>query len=64
MDNSWFYRWSNQGLSDLQREYTPMAWGFGAANDDSDIELYKSKYKSTHVLGFNEPDDCEGQSGQ
>ena len=64
LNNTWFYRWNNQGFSDLQREYTPMAWGYGAANDDSDIELYISKYKSTHVLGFNEPDDCDGQSGQ
>ena len=64
MNNTWFYRWNNQGVSDLQREYAPMAWGYGAANDDSDILIYKSKYKSTHVLGFNEPDDCNGQSGQ
>ena len=64
MNNTWFYRWNNQGLSDLQREYTPMSWGYGAANDDSDIELYRSKYKSTHILGFNEPDGCDSQSGQ
>ena len=64
MNNTWFYRWSNQGISDLQREYAPMAWGYGAANDDSDILIYQSKYKSTHILGFNEPDDCNSQSGQ
>lgn len=64
INNSWFYRWNNQGVSDLNRECTPMSWGYGGANDDSDIELYISKYKTTHVLGFNEPDDCNGQSGQ
>ena len=64
MNNTWYYRWNNQGISDLQREYAPMAWGYGAADDDSDIQTYKSKYKSTHILGFNEPDDCNGQSGQ
>lgn len=64
MDNTWFYRWNNQGLSDLQRECSPMAWGYGGANDSNDINLYQSKYKTTHVLGFNEPDDCNGQSGQ
>ena len=64
MNNNWFYRWSNNGTSDLNREYTPMAWGKGAADDDNDIEIIKSKYKSTHILGFNEPDDCNGQSGQ
>ena len=64
MDNTWFYKWSNNGLSDMQRECPPMSWGFGGANDDGDISLYRSIYKSTHVLGFNEPDDCNGQSGQ
>jgi len=64
INNTWFYRWNNQGVSDLKRECTPMSWGYGGANDDSDIELYISKYKNTHVLGFNEPDDCNGQSGQ
>ena len=64
MNNNWFYKWSNNGDSDLDREYTPMAWGKGAADDDNDIEIIKSKYKSTHILAFNEPDDCNGQSGQ
>lgn len=64
MDNRWFYRWNNQGSSDLSREYAPMAWGYGGANDLDDIVLYQSKYKATHVLGFNEPDNCNGESGQ
>ena len=64
MNNDWFYKWSNNGDSDLDREYTPMAWGKGAADDDNDIEIIKNKYKSTHILAFNEPDDCNGQSGQ
>ena len=64
IDNTWFYRWNNQGESDLQREYAPMSWGFGGANEPTDIEIYQSKYKSTHVMAFNEPDDCNGQSGQ
>ena len=64
INNDWFYKWSNNGYSDLDREYTPMAWGKGAADDDNDIEIIKNKYKSTHLLAFNEPDDCNGQSGQ
>ena len=64
MNNDWFYKWSNNGDSDLDREYTPMAWGKGAADDENDIEIIKNKYKSTHLLAFNEPDDCNGQSGQ
>lgn len=64
LDNTWFYRWNNQGDSDLLREYAPMSWGRGGADEPSDIDLYQSKYKATHVLAFNEPDDCNGQSGQ
>ena len=64
MNNDWFYKWSNNGDSGLEREYTPMAWGKGAADDDNDIEIIINKYKSTHLLAFNEPDDCNGQSGQ
>ncbi len=64
INNDWFYKWSNNGDSDLDREYTPMAWGKGAADDDNDIEIIINKYKSTHLLAFNEPDDCNGQSGQ
>ena len=41
-----------------------MAWGFGGANDDADIQNYKSKYKATHVMAFNESDNCNDQSGQ
>lgn len=41
-----------------------MAWGGSAANDDVHIRLYKSKYKATHVLAFNESDNLNDQSGQ
>ena len=64
MNNNWFYKWSNNGNSDMSREYTPMAWGKGAADDLNDIEIIKQKYKSTHLLAFNEPDNCNDQSGQ
>ncbi len=64
MYNNWFYKWSNNGSSDMSREYAPMAWGKGAADDLNDIEIIKQKYKSTHLLAFNEPDNCNDQSGQ
>lgn len=64
LDNTWFYRWSNSGLSTIDVENPPMAWGAGGADDDTDITLYRQKYKTTHVMGFNEPDDCNAQSGQ
>jgi hypothetical protein len=64
LDNSWFYRWNNQGDSDMERECTPMAWGKGAADSQEDIDKYIGKYKTTHVLAFNESDNCNDQSGQ
>ena len=64
LNNEWFYRWNNTGASSLDIEYAPMSWGFGGANDDGDIDIYKSKYKATHVMAFNESDNCNDQSGQ
>lgn len=64
LNNTWTYQWNNTGNSSIELEYSPMAWGFGGANDDGDIELYKSKYKATHVMAFNEADNCNDQSGQ
>jgi hypothetical protein len=62
--NSWFYHWNNTMDSTLELEYAPMSWGTNGANDDGDILNYRSKYKSTHVLAFNESDNCNDQSGQ
>lgn len=64
LNETWHYNWSNIGNSTLQRENVPMSWGKGGADDPSDIVLYKSKYKTAHVLAFNESDNCEDQSGQ
>lgn len=64
LNNGWFYKWNNDGVSTVDAEYAPMSWGAGGANDDADIELYKSKYKATHVMAFNESDNCNDQSGQ
>lgn len=64
LNETWHYNWSNAGVSTIERENTPMAWGKGGADDDGDILLYKSKYKTNHVLAFNESDNCNDQSGQ
>lgn len=64
LNETWHYNWSNTGISTINRENVPMSWGKGGADDPSDIELYKSKYKTAHVLAFNESDNCEDQSGQ
>ena len=64
LNKTWYYNWGNSSESDLELEFAPMSWGFGGANEDSDIELYKSKYNATHVMAFNESDNCNDQSGQ
>jgi hypothetical protein len=64
MKITWYYDWGRNRNSNPGREYVPMAWGRGAADDDADITLLRNKYMATHVLSFNEPDDCHAQSGQ
>ncbi len=64
LNTSWRYKWNNNEESGFLWEYTPMSWGHTGADDAGDIALYAGKYNSTHVMSFNEPDDCGGQSGQ
>lgn len=64
LNTSWVYKWNNTLNTTLDWEYAPMSWGNGGADDATDIALYAGKYNSTHVMSFNEPDDCNGQSGQ
>ena len=64
MNETWYYKWGNDGTSSIYKEYAPMSWGKNGADDDADITLYKGKYKATHVMAFNESDNCNDQSGQ
>lgn len=64
LNETWYYQWGNGGSSNISKEYAPMAWGKNGADDDNDITLYKGKYKATHVMAFNESDNCNDQSGQ
>jgi hypothetical protein len=64
LNTTWRYKWNNTESSSLDTEFAPMAWGGAGANDDADIALYIGKYNSTHVMAFNEADNCNDQSGQ
>ncbi len=64
LNNTWVYKWNNTQSSTLDWEFAPMAWTFSGANDSADIALYVGKYNSTHVMGFNEADNCDDQAGQ
>lgn len=63
LNAGWFYNWGNGENSRPNYEYVPMTWGAGATSPTS-LNQIIAKEKVTHLLGFNESDDCHGQSGQ
>ncbi|MEJ8819169.1 glycosyl hydrolase [Lacibacter sp. H407] len=63
LNTGWFYNWNNNNNPLPNYEYVPMAWGAGGALPAA-INLVTQKKKTTHLLGFNESDNCEDQSGQ
>ena len=50
----WSYDWNNGATSTLDTEYVPIRWGGGETWDPYSTD--NSIQKSTHILGFNEPD--------
>lgn len=63
IDAGWFYNWNLNEKAKPNYDYVPMAWGASGtfpANIDQMIGLKTT----THILGFNESDNCFGQSGQ
>ncbi len=63
---SWYYRWGfnvEAGQALESREYVPMSWGAGGASDES-IPNYLAMDQVSQLLGFNESDNCNDQSGQ
>jgi len=66
IEPGWFYDWGGTpgyGRTRMQWEYVPMSWGPGGA-DASSIARYQGMTEATHLLGFNEPDYPDAQSGQ
>lgn len=63
LNAGWYYNWGLGNQSQPNYEYVPMAWGSGGALPAS-INQMISKKKVTHALGFNESDNCSGESGQ
>lgn len=64
LNASWRYQWNPNDPTTLDWEFAPMAWGHTSANEPSDITALIGKYNTPHIMSFNEPDDCDGQSGQ
>jgi Glycosyl hydrolase catalytic core/Secretion system C-terminal sorting domain len=63
VDAAWFYNWGYGETSKANYEYVPMTWGSGSAAPTILNQIIQ-KDKTTHLLGFNESDNCTGQSGQ
>lgn len=59
----WFYQWNNTNNSRPNYEYVPMAWGAGGASPAA-LNSVINKDNVNHLLGFNESDNCNDQSGQ
>ena len=63
---AWYYRWSRdigEGQAVGGLNYVPMSWGAGGARDEA-LPDYLAMDQVTHLLGFNESDNCFDQSGQ
>lgn len=63
VDAGWYYNWGNGTDSQPNYEYVPMAWGAGATAPPV-LKRIIEKEKVNHLLGFNESDNCNDQSGQ
>ncbi|MBC6490393.1 glycosyl hydrolase [Flavihumibacter stibioxidans] len=63
LDAGWFYNWNFTNNPQPNYEYVPMAWGASGALPSALNQMMQKK-KTTHVLGFNESDNCEDQSGK
>ncbi|KAK3724499.1 hypothetical protein LTR37_001123 [Vermiconidia calcicola] len=66
-DLTWYYNYSpyrTDGLDHSTLDFVPMLWGEPNTGDQGFYDAVESQINSgmdiTHVLGFNEPDGCEG----
>ncbi|RXK61634.1 T9SS type A sorting domain-containing protein [Lacibacter luteus] len=63
LNAGWYYNWNLNGNPYPNTEYVPMAWG-ASGTFPSALSQMIAKKKTTQVLGFNESDNCNDQSGQ
>jgi len=61
---AWFYNWGLSNNSSMDREYAPMAWGKSSLDMPAERTTLINKKKITHIMSFNEADNCNDQSGQ
>jgi trimeric autotransporter adhesin len=63
LNAGWYYNWNLNGNPQPNTEYVPMAWG-ASGTFPANLNVMIGKKKTTHILGFNESDNCNDQSGQ
>ncbi len=61
---AWFYDWGLNRNSTMNIEYATMGWGKTSFDTPTKRNNVINKKKITHIMSFNEPDDCSAQSGQ
>lgn len=61
---AWFYNWGLSNNSSMDREYAPMAWGKSSLDLPAERTTLINKKKITHIMSFNEADNCNDQSGK
>ena len=61
---SWFYDWGLNRNSTSAIEYAAMGWGKTSLDTPAKRNIVINKKRISHVMSFNEADDCTGQSGQ
>ena len=61
---AWFYNWGLSNNSSMDREYAPMAWGKSSLDTPAERTTLINKKKITHIMSFNEADNCTDQSGK
>lgn len=63
LNAGWYYNWNNNQITEANYQYVPMAWGASGASSSA-INKVIEKDDVSHLLGFNESDNCNDQSGQ
>lgn len=61
---SWYYNWGLSANSSPDREYAPMGWGKTSLDTQTKINSVVNKSIVTHIMSFNESDNCDDQSGK
>lgn len=63
LNAGWYYNWNNNQVTEANYQYVPMAWGASGASSSA-VKKVTGKDDVNHLLGFNESDNCNDQSGQ